>query len=63
MEDLDVNAERENIQSANLNALPPMRRRFRVEKIAVQTLQTHMVRAKPLTPVLLDHFGLASTGG
>jgi hypothetical protein len=21
--------------------------------------QTHMVRAKPLTPVLLDHFGLA----
>src|SRR5205814_5058274 len=39
LEDFDVNTERENVETANLNPLPPMRRRVSIQISAGQTLQ------------------------
>src|SRR6266567_7247845 len=41
---LDVNSQGENIQSADLDPLSPMRRRIRIQITARETLQSHMVR-------------------
>ena len=41
----NVDAESENIQAADLDPLPPMRRRVRVQICAGETLQANVVRA------------------
>src|SRR5437660_12888578 len=38
-----VNSEREHVESADLDLLPPMRRRFRIQIDAGETLETNTV--------------------
>ena len=45
MQYLDVNPERQSIEPADLDLLPPMRRCARVQIIAGETLQPHMMRS------------------
>ena len=45
LEDFDVDAERERVQAADLDALPPMRGRFGIEIGAGETSQANVVRA------------------
>src|SRR6516225_5958799 len=39
-----VNSQREDVEPTDLDLLPPMRRRFRIQVNAGETLQTHSVR-------------------
>ena len=52
LENFDVNAEGEHVQSADLDPLPPMRRRVGIQIGAGETLQPDMVRAaEETTPI------------
>ena len=42
---LHVNSESESIQPADLNLLPPMRRRFGIQIIGGEALEPHMMRS------------------
>src|SRR6266404_5994669 len=44
LQNFDVNSQRERVESANLNLLPPMRRSVGIQVIAGETLQPHMMR-------------------
>src|SRR5207237_3950390 len=44
LQNLHVDSEREHVQSADLNLLPPMRRRVRIQIVAGKTLQPDMMR-------------------
>ena len=54
LQDLDVNPERENIQPADLDPLPPMRRRVGVQISAGETLQADVMR--PAEIILGEQF-------
>src|SRR5260370_15040176 len=43
LQDLDVNPQRENIQTTKLDPLSPMRWRFRIQITARETLQSHVM--------------------
>src|SRR3989442_13536998 len=44
VQNFDVNSQRERVESANLNLLPPIRRSVGIQVIAGETLQPHMMR-------------------
>ena len=54
LEDFDVDAQGENIQAADLDALPPVRGRVGIQIGAGETLQAHMVR--PAEVILREQF-------
>jgi tetratricopeptide (TPR) repeat protein len=61
LQDLCVNPQRQGIEAAHFDALPPMRRRVGIEKRAVQALQPQIVRtAKNLLGEQLLHEQVAA---